>query len=62
MATDNMKTIDRNMEKGQMAISKAGNIAYRVKTDGFHGELFFLVEDKYPGKALICFGGSDGRR
>ncbi len=45
-----------------MAISKAGNIAYRVKTDGFHGELFFLLEDKYPRKALICFGGSDGRR
>ena len=40
---------------------KAGNNAYRVKTDGFHGELFLPVEDKYSGKALICFGGSDGK-
>lgn len=36
------------------------NNAYRVKTDGFHGELFLPVKDQYPGKALICFGGSDG--
>lgn len=34
---------------------------YRVKTDGFHGELFLTSEDKYPGKALICFSGSDGK-
>lgn len=34
---------------------------YRVKTDGFHGELFIPKEDKYPGKALICFSGSDGK-
>ncbi len=34
---------------------------YRVKTDGFHGELFLPVEDNYPGKALICFTGSDGK-
>lgn len=40
---------------------KAGNNAYRVKTDGFHGELFLPAEDKYPGKALICFSGSDGK-
>jgi len=37
------------------------NNTYRVKTDGFHGELFLPVEDKYSGKALICFGGSDGK-
>lgn len=40
---------------------KAKNNTYRVKTDGFHGELFLPVEDKYSGKALICFGGSDGK-
>lgn len=34
---------------------------YRIKTDGFHGELFVPKEDKYPGKALICFSGSDGK-
>ena len=34
--------------------------AYRVKTDGFYGELYCPTEDKYPGKALICFSGSDG--
>ena len=39
---------------------EAGNRTYRVKTDGFHGELFLPAEDKYPGKALICFSGSDG--
>lgn len=37
------------------------NTTYRVKTDGFHGELFRPDVDKYPGKALICFSGSDGR-
>lgn len=37
------------------------NTTYRVKTDGFHGELFRPDGDRYPGKALICFSGSDGR-
>ena len=36
------------------------NNTYRVDTDGFFGELFIPGEDKYPGKALICFSGSDG--
>ncbi|WP_298029530.1 acyl-CoA thioester hydrolase/BAAT C-terminal domain-containing protein [uncultured Dysosmobacter sp.] len=36
------------------------NDAFRVKTDGFHGELFRPAQDNYPGKVLICFGGSDG--
>ena len=40
-------------------MSKTGNHTYHVKTDGFHGELFFPSEDKYPGKALICFSGSE---
>lgn len=35
-------------------------MTFRVKTDGFYGELFRPNEDKYPGKALICFSGSDG--
>ena len=37
-----------------------GNKIYRMKPDGFFGELFLPEEDKYPGKALICFSGSDG--
>ncbi len=37
------------------------NEAFRVKADGFHGELFRPAQDNYPGKALICFGGSDGK-
>ena len=41
-------------------MSKTQNHTYRVKTDGFFGELFVPAEDKYPGKALICFSGSDG--
>lgn len=41
-------------------MEKAANHSYRVKTDGFYGELFLPAEDKYPGKALICFSGSDG--
>ncbi|MBU5480722.1 acyl-CoA thioester hydrolase/BAAT C-terminal domain-containing protein [Blautia sp. MSJ-19] len=41
-------------------MSKTENNTYRVKTDGFYGELFRPAEDKYPGKALICFSGSDG--
>ena len=40
---------------------KAKNEVYRLKTDGFHGELFRPEQDSYPGKALICFSGSDGR-
>ena len=36
------------------------NNTYNVKTDGFYGELLCPAEDKYPGKALICFSGSDG--
>lgn len=37
------------------------NECYRMKTDGFHGELFRPVQDRHPGKVLICFSGSDGR-
>ena len=37
------------------------NKIYRMKTDGFHGELFCPAQDGYPGKALICFSGSDGK-
>ncbi len=37
------------------------NEIFRMKTDGFHGELFRPQRDEYPGKALICFGGSDGK-
>lgn len=36
------------------------NETFRVKTDGFHGELFRPAQDNYPGKVLICFTGSDG--
>lgn len=39
---------------------EAENKTFRVKTDGFFGELFLPSKDKYPGKALICFSGSDG--
>ena len=41
-------------------MSKTENKIFRVKTDGFFGELFVPDEDKYPEKALICFSGSDG--
>ena len=41
-------------------MAKAENNTYRVKTDGFFGELFIPEKDKYPKKALICFSGSDG--
>lgn len=36
------------------------NETFRMKTDGFHAELFCPRQDGYPGRALICFGGSDG--
>lgn len=39
----------------------AQNECYRMKPDGFHGELFRPAQDSYPGKMLICFSGSDGR-
>ena len=41
-------------------MSTAKSNIYRVETDGFYGELLRPTEDKYPGKALICFSGSDG--
>lgn len=41
-------------------MAKSENKTFRVKTDGFFGELFLPEEDKYPEKALICFSGSDG--
>lgn len=41
-------------------MAQTENITYRVPADGFFGELFRPDEDKYPGKALICFSGSDG--
>lgn len=41
-------------------MSHTKNTTYRVKKDGFFGELFRPAEDRYPGKALICFSGSDG--
>ena len=41
-------------------MSNAEKRAYRVETDGFYGELFLPAADNYPGKALICFSGSDG--
>ena len=37
------------------------NSVFRYQTDGFHGELFRPAGDKYPGKVLICFSGSDGK-
>ena len=37
------------------------NSLFRMKTDGFHAELFHPIQDAYPGKVLICFTGSDGR-
>ena len=40
---------------------QAKNEVYRLRTDGFHGELFRPAQDNYPDKALICFSGSDGR-
>ena len=41
-------------------MANAENKTYRVEKDGFFGELFQPETDKYPGKALICFSGSDG--
>ncbi len=37
------------------------NETFCMKTGGFHGELFRPARDEYPGKVLICFGGSDGK-
>ncbi len=37
------------------------NDTFHMKTDSFHAELFHPQRDNYPGKALICFGGSDGK-
>ncbi len=39
---------------------EAYETTYSVEKDGFYGELFIPPEDRYPGKALICFSGSDG--
>ena len=34
---------------------------FSLKRDGFVGSLYQPERDKYPGKALICFSGSDGK-
>ena len=34
---------------------------FSLKQDGFVGSLYEPKQDKYPGKALICFSGSDGK-
>lgn len=34
---------------------------FTLKQDGFVGSLYKPKKDAYPGKALICFSGSDGR-
>lgn len=36
------------------------NTKFRVEKDGFYGELFVPQNDRFPGKVLICFSGSDG--
>lgn len=36
------------------------NKKFTLNQDGFHGELFCPPQSTYPGKALICFTGSDG--
>lgn len=41
-------------------MSQAADHTYHVRQDGFYGEIFLPVENAYPGKALICFSGSDG--
>lgn len=41
-------------------MAKVENDIFRVATDGFFGELYHPEKDPYPGKALICFSGSDG--
>lgn len=46
--------------KAYYTMSKKQASEFRMKTDGFHGELFCPAQDEYPGKALICFSGSDG--
>lgn len=40
---------------------QATNPVFRFKVDGFHGELFRPDRDSYPGRALICFSGSDAK-
>ena len=42
-------------------MTAAENMAFHLQPDGFCGKLFRPAQDKYPGKALICFSGSDGR-
>lgn len=34
---------------------------FTVERDGFHGALYRPEADRFPGKALIAFSGSDGR-
>ena len=34
---------------------------FNLRQDGFVGSLYVPERDEYPGKALICFSGSDGK-
>lgn len=51
----------RTGNEGVHLAERTQNTTFRIKTDGFHGELFCPAKDEYPGKVLICFGGSDGK-
>ena len=48
-------------KQGLFMAESVQKAVFQVKKDGFHGELFCPIQDTYPGKALICFSGSDGR-
>lgn len=54
------KSMPASTENGKNAPAKT-NLVFRYQTDGFRGELFRPAEDKYSGKVLICFSGSDGK-
>ena len=52
-----MKT---NAERAQERLTLTPKTEFTLERDGFIGALYRPEQEKYPGKAVIMFGGSDG--
>ena len=51
----------KDKEPAEKHLTLLPKLDFTLKQDGFVGSLHKPERDEYPGKALICFSGSDGR-
>ena len=53
--------MEKDKESAEKHLTLLPELNFTLKQDGFVGSLHKPERDEYPGKALICFSGSDGR-